>query len=116
MTKQLSVYDAFLDCLHVLGDVHPSQRYKVVDALHRMQNSPEGSRVLSSEPLTPLNVDGCCYEDCTLDAGVIIGSTPFCRYHAADGLLSGMEKEERVHLVSIHVSSDELIDAEGLPS
>ena len=115
MNKQISVYDAFTECLHIIGDVKPSDRYKVIAALHRLNETTEGGRVLGSQPLTIPESFTCVYEDCTVDAEVIVGSTPFCHYHAADGILANMAAGERAHLVSIHVSSDELIDVEGLP-
>lgn len=115
MNKPISVYDAFLECLHILADVAASERYKVVDALHRMAVSPEGSRVFTSGQLVGCQ-PGCCYEGCDADGDVHIGAQAFCRHHATDGLLSDMEMTERAMLVSLYMSSDDLLVVEEVPS
>lgn len=191
MTTKLptGVFNAFLDCLHVLAAVHPSERYKVVAALNRLEQSTEGGRVFSSDAeawdaeapensadgslrgtvarlmladacngalngpsdsaweldeyaehirdrtiaITEkvvelfgenLGVDpecgdafdaieaavhsienpcgSCCFEECQDDAEVRLGKQLFCKYHAADGLLSGLPNGERDTIARFH--------------
>ncbi len=44
----------------------------------------------------------CCFEDCPSDAEVRLGKQLFCRYHAADGLLSGLPNGERDTIARYH--------------
>jgi hypothetical protein len=61
---------------------------QVADALNR------------SEP--SIVVPMCDYEDCDQDGPVRIHEQTFCHYHATDGLLSGLDLDERRALMRLH--------------